>query len=107
MSNLLIIQDGDATLVAEPPRGGDGQADRREAQEDSGPGEVPVTPSGRLLGVDYGSVRVGLAVSDPDRNIASPLATYERRGPDMDAAFLREIVQKEESADWWSACRSI
>ena len=34
---------------------------------------------GVLLGVDYGTVRVGLAVSDPDRMIASPLETYTRR----------------------------
>ena len=31
-----------------------------------------MTAKGRLLGVDYGTVRVGLAVSDPDRIIASP-----------------------------------
>jgi putative Holliday junction resolvase len=30
---------------------------------------------GRLCGIDYGSKRIGLAISDPDRSIASPLAT--------------------------------
>jgi putative pre-16S rRNA nuclease len=50
----------------------------------------------RLLGVDYGSVRVGLAVSDADRRIASPLETYERRGRDQDAAHFRELVEREE-----------
>lgn len=30
---------------------------------------------GRCLGVDYGLARVGLAVSDPSRTIASPLET--------------------------------
>ncbi len=34
----------------------------------------------RLLGVDFGTVRIGLAVSDADRKIASPLTTYTRRG---------------------------
>jgi len=50
---------------------------------------------GRLLGVDYGTVRVGLAVSDPDRIIASPLATYTRRDAEADADYFREVVASE------------
>jgi putative Holliday junction resolvase len=34
-----------------------------------------VGSSGALLGVDYGTKRIGLAVCDPDRVIASPLET--------------------------------
>ena len=56
-----------------------------------------MTPRGRLLGVDYGSVRVGLAISDADRIIASPLATYERYDADRDAAFFRGMIQKESA----------
>ncbi|HEX4589347.1 MAG TPA: Holliday junction resolvase RuvX [Gemmataceae bacterium] len=51
---------------------------------------------GRLLGVDYGEVRVGLAVSDPDRVLASPLATYTRRDPKTDAAYFRQAVKAED-----------
>jgi putative pre-16S rRNA nuclease len=54
-----------------------------------------VSGNTRLLGVDYGKVRVGLAVSDPDRKIAFPLTTYERRGPDKDAAYFRTVVVEE------------
>jgi putative Holliday junction resolvase len=50
----------------------------------------------KLLGVDYGSVRVGLAVTDPERKFAFPLATYHRRSRDEDAAFFRELVAREE-----------
>jgi putative Holliday junction resolvase len=50
----------------------------------------------KLLGVDYGSVRIGLAVSDPDRKMAFPLATYERRGPQRDADFFRALADEEE-----------
>lgn len=50
----------------------------------------------RLLGVDYGTVRVGLAVSDPERRIASPLATHERRGRDGDARYFRKLIEEEE-----------
>ncbi len=50
----------------------------------------------RLLGVDFGSVRVGLAVSDPDRKIAFPLATYTRRDRVRDAEYYRAVVREEE-----------
>jgi putative Holliday junction resolvase len=55
-----------------------------------------VTEPTRLLGVDFGSVRVGLAVSDPDRRIASPLATYERRRKDQDGRYFLELIAAEE-----------
>ena len=35
---------------------------------------------GRVLGVDLGSRRIGLAVSDPDGRVATPLAVIERTG---------------------------
>jgi putative Holliday junction resolvase len=35
---------------------------------------------GRILGIDYGSRRVGLALSDPTKTIASPLITLEQDG---------------------------
>lgn len=55
-----------------------------------------MTAKGRLLGVDYGSVRVGLAISDADRIIASPLTTYERRDADKDAINFRDLIAKEQ-----------
>jgi putative Holliday junction resolvase len=51
---------------------------------------------GRLLGVDYGTVRVGLAVSDLDRILASPLATYTRRDAAADAAYFKGVIVAEE-----------
>ncbi|MCS6852473.1 MAG: Holliday junction resolvase RuvX [Gemmataceae bacterium] len=53
-------------------------------------------PASRVLGVDYGTVRIGLAISDPDGRIASPLQTYTRRGADRDAAFFRDLIRREE-----------
>jgi putative Holliday junction resolvase len=52
------------------------------------------TPT-RLLGVDFGRVRVGLAVSDPERRIASPLATYARKDRERDAAWFRRLAEEE------------
>jgi putative Holliday junction resolvase len=51
-----------------------------------------------LLGVDFGTVRVGLAVCDSERLIASPLAVYGRRDPAADAAYFRDLVKAEEIA---------
>lgn len=56
-------------------------------------GEFPTT--GRLLGVDFGTVRVGLAVSDPDRVIASPHETYTRRDAKADAAYFTRLIIAE------------
>lgn len=50
----------------------------------------------RLLGVDYGSVRVGLAVSDAERRFASPLFTYTQRSREYDAEFFCSLVEAEE-----------
>lgn len=57
---------------------------------------APVLP-GRRLGVDVGSVRVGVALSDPAAVLASPLATLarDRRGStDVDA--LAALVTEHE-----------
>lgn len=43
---------------------------------------------GRLLGIDYGEARVGLALSDPLGLTAQPLTTLERRG---DKHICRDI----------------
>jgi len=55
-----------------------------------------VTARTRLLGVDFGNVRVGLALSDPERRIASPLATYTRRDREQDGRYFRKVVADEE-----------
>ncbi len=36
--------------------------------------------AGRMLGVDYGEVRIGLAISDPTGTIATPIAAIEATG---------------------------
>ena len=51
---------------------------------------------GRLLGIDFGTVRVGLAVSDPDRLIASPFETYARKDAKADAAYFQRVVVAEK-----------
>ena len=48
--------------------------------------------SGRLLGLDYGEVRIGIAISDAERRVASPLAVYQRRSQYEDADYFRRLV---------------
>jgi putative pre-16S rRNA nuclease len=52
--------------------------------------------TGRVLGIDTGAKRVGLAISDPDRIIASPLATLERQSTERDAQVFRDVIAREQ-----------
>lgn len=55
----------------------------------------------RVLGIDYGSRRIGLAISDPDQIIATPLAVIEAEGrPADDAANLAQIAPQHEVAEF-------
>jgi putative holliday junction resolvase len=52
----------------------------------------------RLLGIDHGSVRIGLAVTDPERKIAFPLSIYTWRRSAADADYFRTLVREQEVA---------
>lgn len=51
---------------------------------------------GRLAGIDYGTVRIGIAVTDREQRIASPFENYTRRGVQADAAYFRRLVEQEQ-----------
>ena len=55
----------------------------------------PFPVRGRLAGVDYGHVRIGIAICDADRRIASPYETYTRSTAERDASYFRHLVQDE------------
>jgi putative Holliday junction resolvase len=48
--------------------------------------------TGRVLAVDVGTRRIGVAVSDPTGTVASPLATVPRRTPAEDAEALAALA---------------
>ncbi|MEW4488050.1 Holliday junction resolvase RuvX [Thalassoglobus sp. JC818] len=50
--------------------------------------------TGKLLGVDYGTKRVGVAVSTPDQKIASPLEILTRQNERHDAKYFQELVSE-------------
>ena len=51
---------------------------------------------GRIAGIDFGTVRIGIALSDPGRSIASPYENYTRHGTREDARRFVRLVKEEE-----------
>lgn len=52
---------------------------------------------GRVLGIDFGERRIGLALSDPSATIAQPLPTLTRRiGKRPPIAAIVEVIQQNE-----------
>jgi putative Holliday junction resolvase len=49
----------------------------------------------KVVALDYGSVRTGVAVSDPSGTIARPLGIVERAGSDAGLAQLAELIRAE------------
>lgn len=50
---------------------------------------------GRLAGVDYGTVRIGVAVCDPSWTLASPLDVIASKDEDSNADAFRKLVEQE------------
>jgi putative Holliday junction resolvase len=63
------------------------------------PGGLPIPPrrpkQGRL-GIDVGSVRVGVALSDPTGTLASPLETVRRARDESDLDHIAALVAEHE-----------
>lgn len=49
----------------------------------------------RILAIDHGKVRLGLAVCDAARTISSPLANYTRKDSEQDVRFLKRVIEDE------------
>ena len=56
-----------------------------------------ILPSaGRLLGLDWGTNRIGVAISDESRLVATPLATFTRRtGRRLPIGAFLSLVERE------------
>ena len=52
--------------------------------------------TGRLAGIDFGTVRIGIAICDKGQSFASPVENYQRRDLDADARRFNELVKGEE-----------
>jgi len=49
--------------------------------------------AGKILAIDYGRARIGLAIAEPPHGAAQPLATLERINRNEDMRRLRELVR--------------
>ena len=53
------------------------------------------SPPGRLAGLDYGTVRIGIAIADRELAIAGAHENYTRRSPQLDAEHFQQLVSAE------------
>jgi len=53
----------------------------------------------RLLALDVGDVRIGVAVSDETRTLASGLTTLRARGPRQDVQQVAALVREQQAAE--------
>ena len=49
----------------------------------------------RIAGIDYGTVRIGIALADLEVGIAGPYETYARRSEAKDAEYFRQLAEQE------------
>ncbi|NLC16599.1 MAG: Holliday junction resolvase RuvX [Clostridiales bacterium] len=50
----------------------------------------------RVLGIDYGDKRIGFAISDQFRIIASPLEVYSRKTLKQDLEYIKKIIDAHQ-----------
>ncbi|MEM8911205.1 MAG: Holliday junction resolvase RuvX [Planctomycetota bacterium] len=62
--------------------------------------EVNFPQDGRIAAVDFGTVRIGLAVCDPDRILASPLEVHQAGSPDADSEYFRQLAADQQLVGW-------
>ncbi len=51
--------------------------------------------TGRIAGIDYGTVRIGIALADLEVSIAGPYENYTRRGEAKDAEYFQQLAREE------------
>jgi putative holliday junction resolvase len=49
----------------------------------------------RIAGIDFGTVRIGIATADLAVGIAGPYETYARRNERLDAEYFRRLASEE------------
>jgi putative holliday junction resolvase len=49
----------------------------------------------RIAGIDYGTVRIGIAMADTEVGIASPYENYTRRSVALDAQYFAQLAEQE------------
>lgn len=60
--------------------------------------EQEFPPAGRIAAVDFGTVRIGIAVCDPEWILASPLEVYPAANWKEDGEYFRRLARNEQIA---------
>ncbi len=50
----------------------------------------------RIAGIDFGTVRIGVALADSEVRIAGPYDNYTRRTPELDAEYFARLAKDEQ-----------
>lgn len=53
-------------------------------------------PAGRLMGLDFGEARIGVALTDERGTVAMPLLTIERQNRRADMERIRDLVSEHQ-----------
>jgi putative holliday junction resolvase len=75
------------------------QTDDRLPDRPGGSLQPPDPGRGRRLGIDVGSVRIGVATSDPDGILATPVETVRRDRTDKHVRRLVQLVNELEAVE--------
>lgn len=54
----------------------------------------------RIAGIDYGTVRIGIALGDLEVLMASPYENYNRRSEKLDGEYFLTLAKEERLARW-------
>ncbi|MBR4976253.1 MAG: Holliday junction resolvase RuvX [Thermoguttaceae bacterium] len=55
----------------------------------------PPPEKGKIAGIDFGTVRIGIATCDAERLIAFPYAIYRRRDEKKDIEYFQQFAKEE------------
>ena len=64
-----------------------------ESEPENGPEHEPLARRGRVLGLDLGDARIGVAISDEARRMAVPLGTV-RTGAPADVRAIADLIRE-------------
>lgn len=56
-----------------------------------------IPESGRIIGIDFGTVRIGIAVSDPGQSVATPLEIRQVQNRESDGKYFAKLVEAEQA----------
>jgi putative Holliday junction resolvase len=70
-------------------------ASTRETAQGQGTAAEGAPKAARILALDYGRARIGMAIADAEARLARPLGTLERINRNEDMRRLRELVREQ------------